>query len=639
MKYCKRFYFAGIALLTIMAGCSGDEITQYLQTKGAIYGRVVSSETGIRVEVWQSAIVRSANADDDGYFTINELDPGRYRVKIEAPSGVGLEIPDVEVDIARSIDLGVLSLVHPAPLLATSPADGASNVAASVHLALTFSLPIDFGTIDDAITIVPAVEGTWSTSGYSPYQYRFAPLVQFATSTAYSVTIGPGLTPSGQEPWGETVSITFTTDEMKLVNTDWYNSTPNDVPATFTGQLVALRFNTRIDPATLDDGIEISPPIEFESELYTGYQGQDEQIILRLTGGLVGGTSYQINISQDLRDRSGAQLAQPRNLAFATRAFQVEGRSYPHGRTNVPPRLPSYDRRLLAFQYSSNVDLTVAATQISIDPPATLSVTGAPSNFDDLVVMAPDGLQPGTTYTMTIGAGLKSVDGASIGLAETIEFETQPLLLTEFEVSSGGYYGGGNTTVDPGTTFVSRVWLNADVDATAFSGAASFDPPIHGFWFASGDVNQTYLEFFTTQTPQLIPGSSYTLTIEGSIPMAGAAGFESDVIRQFSVNPVAVTSISPGRGSRSAYRYTSVEVRFNTIMDHASTEAAFEMTAGDGSPVPGTFNWYDEKQLTFRPNEPLDIGATYFVDVNTSAMSQIGPGLAEAASTFFQVSN
>jgi hypothetical protein len=523
--------------------------------------------------------------------------------------------------------------------MSASPVDGASNVAPSAHLVLTFSTPIEMGTIDDAVTIVPAVEGTWSTNGYSPYQYRFVPMVQFEISTAYTVTIGPGLTPSGQEPWGKTVSIAFSTDEMKLIDTDWNTSTPNNLPANFTGQLVILRFNTRIDPTTIADGIAISPPIDFQAELYTGYQGQDEYIIVSLSGGLQSGATYQISVSRDLRDRSGSQLAEAENLTFVTRAFQVENRSYPNGRSNVHPRLFSYDRRLLAFRYSSNVDLTVAASHISIVPPATLSVTGAPSNSDDLVVTAPNGLNPGTTYTLTIGAGLKSVDGATIGLDETIEFETQPLMLTAFEVSSESYYSSGNTTVDPGTTFIARVWLNADVDVTAFDGAASFDPPIEGFWYAREDINQSYLEFFTTEPPQLTPSASYSLTIEGSVPMAGTAGFESDVIRQFSVNPVAVTSLSPMRGSRSVYRFTAVDVRFNTNMDRASAEAAFEMTAGDGSAVPGTFSWSDDKQLSFRPISPLNTGATYFVDVNTSAMSQIGPALAEAASTFFQVGN
>ena len=136
--------------------------------------------------------------------------------------------------------------------------------------------------------------------------------------------------------------------------------------------------------------------------------------------------------------------------------------------------------------------------------------------------------------------------------------------------------------------------------------------------------------------------TTYTVTIAASAAAENGVTLGSDYIFSFTTAAALpkeapqVVSTYPQNGESGVLTSVTVQVTFNTLMDHASVEAAFKMVDQYGSGVAGQFSWKEQvsqepvkgaasegsSTLCFTPDAPLQEGTGYTVTIFKSAMSQ-----------------
>jgi len=639
MPKLSKAMFGCVCLTLLLLSCSEDQITNntVVEAEQGIVGRVLSAPSGTQVAAWQAAEILSTPVDTGGYFALSGLAPGLYEVRITAPGGIEKRIPDVVVRSAVTTSLGTIVMsVFPWPLLSVTPEDGEIGVQPlDGEISILSEEPLDLSSLSTAVLIDPTVAGTWSES-QSTWLYTFHPDLNFATATEYTMTILPVLQLESGEMWEDSVEVAFTTDSLRIEYVEWtYYSDHMSLPYGFDGQLVELQYNSYVDPATIEGAISILPPVSF----YTTCSDEQRTITVFLESGLVSGTNYALTVMPSLLDSYGHAAAHTDPLAFATRRFAVNSRSYPSTRNDVPPKT---SEPLIRYIYSVPLDPASAAAAVSIDPPTANELDISVSSYyedKELEVSVVGGLTPGQQYTLTISDALSAVDGTTIGSEESIDFEVQPLRVTEF--GFGSYYYR-DTLVDPGEMGNLGVAFNADVDVDSFNVAAAFLPSIDGVWFGTTSDNYPYydqqlLVFFPIGPVDLEPEQTYTLTIDGTVGLVGNIGLGTDVQLRFHTYPVRIESIYPSPGSYAS-EYSDVSFYFNVPMDRVATQAAFSMATLDGTPVSGSFSWYDnDREMTFNPSPYLINGQSYLATVTTAARSESGAYLKEEGQTFFRV--
>ena len=98
-----------------------------------------------------------------------------------------------------------------------------------------------------------------------------------------------------------------------------------------------------------------------------------------------------------------------------------------------------------------------------------------------------------------------------------------------------------------------------------------------------------------------------------------------------------IVRFRPRDGWVGVSRFAAVSVRFSRPMDHASSEDAFRVVAGD-RPVTGTFRWAEgDTVLVLTPASALPYGARIALSVEVGARAADGVSLADARSVTFTV--
>ncbi len=103
----------------------------------------------------------------------------------------------------------------------------------------------------------------------------------------------------------------------------------------------------------------------------------------------------------------------------------------------------------------------------------------------------------------------------------------------------------------------------------------------------------------------------------------------------------SVTAATPADGAVGVSKNDAVVLTFSEPMDTAATEAAFELLAPDGTPLPVSFSWEDEdRRLVATPAAPLAYSPnasylTYHYNLAATAKDPAGNPLAAAFAAGF----
>jgi uncharacterized protein YkwD len=173
------------------------------------------------------------------------------------------------------------------------------------------------------------------------------------------------------------------------------------------------------------------------------------------------------------------------------------------------------------------------------------------------------------------------------------------------------------------------------VDLATVGPAIKIDPPVPGALTRSTAAGGASTYTFIPSQP-LAPDTKYRLVVDGVKDASGLA-IAPLTLAMRTVAAPGVVRFRPRDGSSEILRDSLISVRFTDQMDHASTRAAFTVTA-DGKRVAGTIQFLeDDHVLVFDPSSNLPYGASVVATVAATAASKSDIPIGAAAKGTFTV--
>ena len=145
-------------------------------------------------------------------------------------------------------------------LLTTTPPDNAEQVAPRSPLALHVNQPLDLTQVQAALTISPTVAGSVAAQLLpdASQVITFTPESGWRPNTRYTAELAAGLRPVGGNMPLERLRWSFRTAPQPALAGRF----PGEGQVLPIGQAVRLIFTTSVDPAALERGLTITPPVE-----------------------------------------------------------------------------------------------------------------------------------------------------------------------------------------------------------------------------------------------------------------------------------------------------------------------------------------------------------------------------------------
>ncbi|MCX8087971.1 MAG: Ig-like domain-containing protein [Meiothermus ruber] len=497
------------------------------------------------------------------------------------------------------------------PTIASSvPASGATNIALSSNLAITFSEAMNQSSV--TINVSPALSlGTpvWNT----PVTVAFDP-PNLEPDTSYTVTV------EGKDQAGNNLSGNKTITFQTIPPPD------NTPPATPSGV-----------KATAGDGeffVDWNPGTEPDLAGYTVYVGSaadalapilfvEKPTVLAKVTGLENGKTYFYAV--DAQDTSGN-----RSVRSATASVTPKDNVAPTLASSEPANGAQDLMLVPALRFTFSEPMDTVSVQIgmcvSADPPATATCAtptavnfGAPvwSEGDTVARFTPtDQLQSGKTHVLVISA--KDKGGNPLSGPNTVAFSLRATPDTTPPTVVSRNTGSTPTT---GQGFVELIFDEA-MDQQSVQAAFLSQPAIACSWIWTGNTARC-----NGVLEQL---SLYTITLgTGARDSAGNAmlapyqfGFTTP---NFNPRVLSFTPSSRFGPPINVSPTSPIVLNFSEPMEQPSTQAAFEVRVGT-TLIPGTFTWNTEgTQMTYTPSSFYGFGATVSWKLGTGAM-ELGSG-------------
>jgi len=311
----------------------------------------------------------------------------------------------------------------------TAPADLATGVLLGTSISVTFNQVMDPLSITHDTFMIIDADGRQlpGTVNYSGYTATFTPASPLSANTSYRGLVKAGATSLSGVPMDADYKWLFTTGE-DVAGTppivQFTSPLPDDLNVQ-TNTSILVAFDEPMDPTTLNVAtFTLSQPDGTLVDGMVSYTGTTA--VFTPTSPLFAFTTYTARISTAVTDLGGTPLAADYVWTFST------------GDT-LAATIPQ-----VVFTNPADNDVRVSLTT-SID--IAFSEVMAPTTIttDNIVVTDQDGsvvpgtltymaymviftpsahLAPGVTYTVTVGSGVKDLEGLSLTAPYSISFTT-----------------------------------------------------------------------------------------------------------------------------------------------------------------------------------------------------------------------
>ena len=279
----------------------------------------------------------------------------------------------------------------------------------------------------------------------------------------------------------------------------------------------------------------------------------------------------------------------------------------------------------LTFPSPMNAASVVAA--LTIDPAVPLSTSWDAAG--KALTVSPQGMwQPGTFYTIKVGAAALTATGQPLGQVARALFSTRPATSAHLSVSSPTP-GGASTATGFTVTFDHAVPMpTADALLT-------ISPAVTGSVTGGSSANNETTVTFVPDKP-LASGTAYTIAVQsGLLDADGSTVAVPLPLRITTAIAPGVVRFRPLIGTANVAVSARLSVRFTRPMNVAATSAAFQATIGTRV-LTGKISWAEQNTvLVFTPSPALARGSKVTMTVSTAALSADGVPLAAARSASF----
>jgi hypothetical protein len=351
-------------------------------------------------------------------FILNPVDSNGYRnnIRFKVGSEYSIGVDSTAKDInGNALAQPFRATFVPEPVfrvMRVSPPDGEVNVSTNVYITLTFNSKVT-GSILSHLSIAPELTGSWSI-GYDSTMASFTPALTLPIETEFTV----GVDASAEDAFGNRIpapfSSRFTTTPFRVVYT-YPAAGAADVPLTMAP---SFNFSVSFDTSTIRAAFHIAPATAGTlSGLYPGTYN----FTFIPDNGLLGSTVYTITIDSTLKEMGGSLLRGGYVLSFTTAPFSVTSTSPSDGATGVT----RYN--LVQVNVNGPINSATVGGSIQISPPAPYAFYSYDgSTWFQLNATSSSGWAANTTYTVTIGTGLRTMRGQALPAPYLFSFKTGP---------------------------------------------------------------------------------------------------------------------------------------------------------------------------------------------------------------------
>ena len=319
----------------------------------------------------------------------------------------------------------VIDRVPPNVTIRLSPSPVSGNLASTLStIDIVFNEKVVPDTAKRAFSITPQVAGSFHWQGA---MLVFTPSEKLPLSTEFRVHIAAGVTDLSGNAQPNTYDMTFTTVGNPVVT----SATPSrDATAVSLDSTVTVTFDRNMYGKSVLGALTLQPAFSYQAS----WQGQ--VLTLKPVEPLRPDTVYTIRIGDQAADDDGNPLV----------AFGWSFHTIPVGLQPLA-LIPAADsqgisvRTPIAIVFDGPLDPGSVATAITLDPPVdgTAEVMSAPSDNGpaarptsgesgkgpNMVVFTPSApLAANTTYTVSLGSGVRTAGGSQAAAARTWSFST-----------------------------------------------------------------------------------------------------------------------------------------------------------------------------------------------------------------------
>lgn len=299
----------------------------------------------------------------------------------------------------------------------TQPVAGDPSLALiTTSIEVAFSEPVAADDATAAIRLEPAVDGTASWSGNT---IIFTPADALELSTAYEVTVTPGVRDLAGNAMTETPpSFTFeTAGRPRIVATDPADGAA-DVPVE---QAIGITFSTLMDTAVVQAELRVWPTIRYD------LRWSGEQLEIVPNEPLRPDTEYEVSLSGEATDAAGVAIEAPFSITFSTvePGLRADRLVPADGVDGIAPTT------VIAIVFDRPIDpdsVDGDVLQITPDVAGTLDVAALPGEDPGeaaagrVLRFTPSGpLAPNTTFDVEVAPEIVSATGGG-GLAQPLSW-------------------------------------------------------------------------------------------------------------------------------------------------------------------------------------------------------------------------
>jgi len=236
-------------------------------------------------------------------------------------------------------------------------------------------------------------------------------------------------------------------------------------------------------------------------------------------------------------------------------------------------------------------------------------------------------MSPNTKYVCRLET--TAVTKSDIFLPHPFEFEftTDSTRLMKFEALNDII---GKSSVFPITIILG---FNTAIELSSM-GQPFTSEPVFDYELLSTSNDNDFFEYRITSP--LRTETDYIVEADDNLTdIYGNTAVDSRKI-MFTTDPVEVLFYYPNEDTNIKSRKPIIQVRFNTVMDHATTEAAFSIESG-GIPLSGYHEWLTDKAVLFFMDSELPKGTRVTFSVSTFAEDTYGANLKTPHSYTFSL--
>jgi hypothetical protein len=518
--------------------------------------------------------------------------------------------------------------VTPPTVVATTPADGESDVEYDVSITATFSEPMDASTLTTAtFTLQQGGTPVAGTVGYAGGVATFDPAVDLSPGLVYTAAINTAAADAAGNTLAAPHVWTFSTRSLIDITPPTVVATlPTDGATEISPDVIlSVEFSEPMDPATVSNATFTLRKNDTPVDGTVGYSGTTATFTP--LGSLPSGALCTATITIGATDTAGNALAAEYSWTFTiagsadTTPPTVLATTPGHTADNIPTTA------LVTAIFSEAMDpgtinsATFTVTDGITPVPGTVSYMLGVATFD------PDNLlTPGTQYTATITTGVADAAGNSLAIPHSWTFMTESApTVTSTTPASGGSNVAINAKIaaifskamDPAT--VTTATFLVQQGAVPVPGTVSYQDKIAIF---DPDVNLT-------------PSAPYTVTITTGAKDVSGNGLTVDKVWSFTtgastdLGAPAVLATSPANGAGNISTSTTIRATFTESMDPSTLNASiFQVRLGTAVKF-GTVTYSEAtKTATFTPFSPLASGSVYNCTITVGAKDIAGNALS-----------